>query len=604
MKKIIRLSIAMMVMALTQAYAQVPRTLNYQGFLTENEIPVTTPRNITLTLLHGSTIKHTETFTSQAVDKGLFTVTLGKVPGNELPNDFDTWKNELTVEVKVNNTPIGNPIPLTTVPYSFMASNVDNVHVQDLADGSLTGTKVSPAFGSQNITTTGTVTAASFSGNGTGLTSLAVESSEIDDGTIMNVDINASAAITDTKLATISTAGKVSGNAITTGTIGGSTAINTTGSIIANSFSGSGAGLTSLSVAGSEIDDGTIMNVDISATAAIADTKLATISTAGKVSGSAITTGTIGGNTVINTTGAVTAASFTGSGAGLTSLAVESAEIDDGAIMNVDINANAAIVDTKLATISTAGKVSGSAITSGTIGGTTVINTSGSVTANSFSGNGASLTSLTAANISGTLPNTVLDADVQDLATDGSLSGTRVNPDFGTQSVVTTGTLSGVDFNYSNSKTRNEIVNQAAFSVATSNAAVFTSRLLTSGIPYFVRVMGGTYGNASALNASVMLPEGATVTSVAATIYDGDATYNATVVLARSTWATLGTTTNMASIVSSGSAGNATLSTSSITNPVIDNLNFGYFIVFQTVEAGANLGLFNVRITYTVNKAD
>jgi hypothetical protein len=43
-----------------------------------------------------------------------------------------------------------------------------------------------------------------------------------------------------------------------------------------------------------------------------------------------------------------------------------------GAIDNADINASAAIADTKLDTISTAGKVSGSAITSGTIGGITL----------------------------------------------------------------------------------------------------------------------------------------------------------------------------------------------------------------------------------------
>ncbi len=45
--------------------------------------------------------------------------------------------------------------------------------------------------------------------------------------------------------------------------------------------------------------------------------------------------------------------------------------------MDTDINASAAIADTKLDTISTAGKVSGSAITSGTIGGSTVVATSG-----------------------------------------------------------------------------------------------------------------------------------------------------------------------------------------------------------------------------------
>jgi hypothetical protein len=48
---------------------------------------------------------------------------------------------------------------------------------------------------------------------------------------IVDADISATAAIADSKLSTISTAGKVSGNAITSGTIAGSTAISTTGTI-------------------------------------------------------------------------------------------------------------------------------------------------------------------------------------------------------------------------------------------------------------------------------------------------------------------------------------------------------------------------------------
>jgi hypothetical protein len=60
-------------------------------------------------------------------------------------------------------------------------------------------------------------------------------------------------------------------------------------------------------------------------------------------------------------------------------------------IVNADIATGAAIVDTKLDTISTAGKVSGSAITSGTIGGSTVVNTSGNIT--------------TSGNLAGTLTN-------------------------------------------------------------------------------------------------------------------------------------------------------------------------------------------------------
>lgn len=59
--------------------------------------------------------------------------------------------------------------------------------------------------------------------------------------------------------------------------------------------------------------------------------------------------------------------------------AVNSAKISDGTIVDADIASGAAIADSKLATIATAGKVSGNAITSGTIGGTTSINTSGAI---------------------------------------------------------------------------------------------------------------------------------------------------------------------------------------------------------------------------------
>lgn len=69
-------------------------------------------------------------------------------------------------------------------------------------------------------------------------------------------------------------------------------------------------------VASAEITDNTITDGDISPTAQIADSKLATISTAGKVSGSAITSGTIGGTASfsgsggINTTGTLQGASL------------------------------------------------------------------------------------------------------------------------------------------------------------------------------------------------------------------------------------------------------------------------------------------------------
>jgi hypothetical protein len=110
----------------------------------------------------------------------------------------------------------------------------------------------------------------------------AVTSVKIADGTIVNADINASAAIADTKLATISTAGKVSNSATT------ATSSNTVSAIVARDGSGNfSAGTITANLTGTasaiadnivtsaKIVDGTIVDGDISATAEIAVSKLA-----------------------------------------------------------------------------------------------------------------------------------------------------------------------------------------------------------------------------------------------------------------------------------------------------------------------------------------
>ncbi|AFY01009.1 beta strand repeat-containing protein [Bdellovibrio bacteriovorus] len=98
------------------------------------------------------------------------------------------------------------------------------------------GTNWAPA--DDNAGTAGAITsltgAVSSSGSPAATVTLnddTVTTAKIVNGTILNEDISGSAAIADSKLATISTAGKVSGGAITSGTIGGSTAINTSGLI-------------------------------------------------------------------------------------------------------------------------------------------------------------------------------------------------------------------------------------------------------------------------------------------------------------------------------------------------------------------------------------
>ena len=111
--------------------------------------------------------------------------------------------------------------------------------------GDLTGTAASPAIAASAVTTAK-------------INDAAVTSAKIADGTIVNADINASAAIADTKLATISTSGKVSNSATT------ATDANTASAIVARDANGDfaagtiTASLTGLASKASNINGGTL----------------------------------------------------------------------------------------------------------------------------------------------------------------------------------------------------------------------------------------------------------------------------------------------------------------------------------------------------------
>jgi len=139
-----------------------------------------------------------------------------------------------------------------------------------------------------------------------------VTSTMILDGTILNADVNASAALAYSKLALT---GAIVNNDITNDTITNAK-INTAAAIDKTKISGTAitAGDTG-TVTSTMILDGTILNADINAAAAIDKTK---------ISGTAVT---------VADTGTVT-----------------STMILDGTILNADINASAAIALSKLAT--------------------------------------------------------------------------------------------------------------------------------------------------------------------------------------------------------------------------------------------------------------
>jgi sporulation protein YlmC with PRC-barrel domain len=150
----------------------------------------------------------------------------------------------------------------------------------------------------------------------------AVTSTKILDGTILNVDINASAAIALSKLASGSAAQVVVHNAS-----GVPTATTISGDVTVNS-----SGVTA-------IGSGVVVNADVSSSAAIDYSKLASL-TAGSVllgnSSNVATVTALSGDVTVNSSG-VTA-------------------IGSGVIINDDINASAGIALSKLAT-STAGNI-------------------------------------------------------------------------------------------------------------------------------------------------------------------------------------------------------------------------------------------------------
>jgi hypothetical protein len=227
----------------------------------------------------------------------------------------------------------------------------------------------------KNETTAHGITLANIVQTGTTGT---VDSEMILDGTIVNADINASAAIADTKLGTILTAGKVSNSATT------AASANTASAIVARDGSGNfTAGTITADLTGTAS----------AATLAAAATALATgrtIALTGDVTGttgsfdgtgnatmtSAIAAGVIV-DADINASAAIDKTKISGTAVTVADTGtVTSAMIEDGTIVNADVSATAAIAKTKL---DLGGTITSADIVDGTIVATDIAN--GTITA-------------------------------------------------------------------------------------------------------------------------------------------------------------------------------------------------------------------------------
>jgi hypothetical protein len=193
----------------------------------------------------------------------------------------------------------------------------------------------------ENTTTAHGITLANIVQTGTTGT---VDSTMILDGTIVNADINASAAIVDTKLATISTASKVSNSATT------AASANTASAIVARDASGNfTAGTITADLTGTAS----------AATLAASATALATpraISLTGDITATGVNfdgTGAIALTTAYNPGSIVDADVNASAGIAYSKLSlnssITSADIVDGTIVDGDI-ANATITAAKMVT--------------------------------------------------------------------------------------------------------------------------------------------------------------------------------------------------------------------------------------------------------------
>ncbi len=161
----------------------------------------------------------------------------------------------------------------------------------------------------------------------------------------------------------------------------------------------------------------------------------------------------------------------------------------------------------------------------------------------------------------------------------------------------------GAEYKYAAAKTHYYSVpallfqpDSGSFTKGTSNGSIFAVGGTSSAVGYFT--------------APVNLPDGATVTCVSFYEVDNDGTYNLqSGQLCRndaSTNTSYGNVTVCANVSAPGGA-NADIkqmNTYTISNPVIDNQNYTYYLRWGTQQDNPNLRLVKVLITYNVVKAD
>ncbi len=403
----------------------------------------------------------------------------------------------------IDGTTIGSTTPSTVSATNLTASGTvnlgtDAVESAEITDGTIVnadvaagaaiaGSKVNPDFGAQAITTTGTLNAdgaTTLNGNvgvGDGAadvvtvagTTTFIEDITLDDGandvtlqlttqtvgpsSLIIPDL-AGAGGTLLTTANVGTIATQDANtvAITGGAIDGTTIGSTTPSTVsATNLTASGTvNLGTDAVESAEITDGTIVNADVAAGAAIAGSKVNPDFGAQAIT----TTGTLnadGATTLNGNVGVGDAAGDVVTVAGTTTF-IEDITLDDGAndvtlqLTTQTVGPSSLIIPDlagaggTLLTTANVGTIATQdantvAITGGAIDGTTIGSTTPStVSATNLTASGTVNLGTDAVESAEITDGTIVNADV---AAGAAIAGSKVNPDFGAQAITTTGTL-------------------------------------------------------------------------------------------------------------------------------------------------------------------
>lgn len=195
------------------AFGQFPQQLSYQGLLVTPEgLPVTDGSSHTVRFVFydapaGGVVRYETSSFNVTTFKGLFTTIIGNSQPTAAVNPpipLTIWDTPIYVEIIANGMSLGR-VPLTSTPFAFKAhtantidagnltgvANLPNtvldIDLQDLADGSLSGSRVGSGIDAANITNTLAV-----ANGGTGATT--VEGIRVSLGLVVGTDVQAADA--------------------------------------------------------------------------------------------------------------------------------------------------------------------------------------------------------------------------------------------------------------------------------------------------------------------------------------------------------------------------------------------------------------------------